>query len=82
MQAISRVDRLGAVAVTDWVVELTTHNFDGRSIAVNITTVIALPGCYLPDATACWVRLRVRAGAEVGEVLGLDAGLRARMPGR
>ncbi len=31
VQAMSRVGRLGVMAVTDWVAELTAHNVDGQS---------------------------------------------------
>ena len=49
MQAISPVGRLGVIAVTDGVVELTAHNFVFVvvEVTVDITALIALPGCYL-----------------------------------
>ncbi len=72
VQAISRVGRLGVSAVTDWVVELTAHNFEPVEVLFNITAVVVLLWCYLSGCRRgydCG-----RAGAEVSEVLGVDAG--------
>ncbi len=46
VQTSLRVDRLGAWVVTCWVVGLTAHSFDSRSIG-QYNYRIVLPGCYL-----------------------------------
>ena len=37
---------LGLMEVTDWVVELTAHIILTVEVTVDITALIALPGCY------------------------------------
>ena len=69
---ISRVGRLGVLVVTDWVVELTAHNFLTVEVSVNITAVIVLPqGVFCLGAGVGAV---AGAGAEMGKVLGRCAG--------
>ena len=74
--AISRVGRLGVLAVTDWsVVELAAHNFYGRSIG-QYNCRDRTPRVLLVRVSA-WVRLRAR-GRGSGQGLGrVDAGVGA-----
>ncbi len=56
---ISRVGRLGVLAVTDWVVESTTYNFDGRrNCQYNCR---GRASRILLVRVSAWVRLRARA---------------------